>query len=287
MVEISVENLIVIVRNETRKPSTMSKPTHKQAASPEQEMGLALDDLVKRGARHVIGHAIEAELAELLASCAHVTTRHGTRAVVRNGYLPERDVLTGAGPITVKGPKVRDRSGSGIKFNSTIVPPYIRKSKRVAAALPWLYLKGIATGDRGEARRVLLGDDARGLSANVVSRLKAQWADEQEAWNRRDLSRSRYVYWWADGLHTGLRSEHADGQCLLVRVGVTPDGRNERVAIGKYAQKCRRQRRFYSIFSSLTVLYHRPSYGSTSINLGTRWIFLGWRAGISIRLSGD
>ena len=210
----------------------MSKNKPKQAASPEQEMGLALDDLVKRGARHVIGQAIEAELAELLASCAHVTTLHGKRAVVRNGYLPERDVLTGAGPIAVKVPKVRDRSGSGIKFNSTIVPPYIRKSKRVSAALPWLYLKGICTGDMGEALRVLLGDDARGLSANVVSRLKAQWADEHEAWNRRDLSRSRYVYWWADGIHTGLRSEHSDGQCLLVMIGVTPDGRKERVTIG-------------------------------------------------------
>lgn len=96
----------------------------------------------------------------------------------------------------------------------------------------WLYLNGISTGDRGEALRVLLGDAARGLSANVVSRLKAQWADEPESWNRRDLSRSRYVYWWADGIHTGLRSEHADGQCLLVMIGVTPDGRNERVAIG-------------------------------------------------------
>ena len=151
---------------------------------------------------------------------------------MRNGYLPERDVLTGAVPIAVKVPKVRDRSGSGIKFNSTIVPPYIRKSKRVSAALPWLYLKGICTGDMGEALRVLLGDDARGLSANVVSRLKAQWADEHEAWNRRDLSRSRYVYWWADGIHTGLRSEHSDGQCLLVMIGVTPDGRKERVTIG-------------------------------------------------------
>lgn len=186
----------------------MSKNKQKQAASPAQEMGLALDDLVKRGARQVSGQAIEAELAELLASCAHVTTLEGRRAVVR------------------------DRSGSGIKFNSTIVPPYIRKSKRVSAARPWLYLKGISTGDRGEALRVLLGDAARGLSANVVSRLKAQWADEHEVWNRRDLSRSRYVDWWADGIHTGLRREHSDGQCLLVMVGVTPDGRKERVAIG-------------------------------------------------------
>jgi putative transposase len=180
----------------------------------------------------VIQQAIEAELAELLSSCANVTTLTGKRAVVRNGYLPEREVLTAAGPIAVKVPKVRDRSGSGVKFNSNIVPPYVRKSPRVSAALPWLYLKGISTGDMGEALRVLLGDDAKGLSANVVSRLKAQWADEHHRWERRDLSRSRYVYWWADGIHTGLRSEHSDGQCLLVIVGVTPDGRKERVAIG-------------------------------------------------------
>lgn len=210
----------------------MSKNRQEQTVSPEVEMGLNLDELVRRGARQVIQQAIEAELAELLSSCANVTTLHGKRAVVRNGYLPEREVLTAAGQITVKVPKVRDRSGSGIKFNSNVVPPYIRKSPRVSAALPWLYLKGISTGDMGEALRVLLGEDARGLSANVVSRLKAQWAAEHESWNRRDLSRSRYVYWWADGIHTGLRSEHSDGQCLLVIVGVTPDGRKERVAIG-------------------------------------------------------
>lgn len=210
----------------------MSKDKQKQAVSPEQELGLTLEDLVKRGARQVIQQAIEAELEELLSGCANVITLHGKRAVVRNGYLPEREVLTAAGQIAVKVPKVRDRSGAGIKFNSNIVPPYIRKSPRVSAALPWLYLKGISTGDMGEALRALLGDDANGLSANVVSRLKAQWAAEHESWNRRDLSRSRYVYWWADGIHTGLRSEHSDGQCLLVIVGVTPDGRKERVAIG-------------------------------------------------------
>ena len=209
----------------------MKKDKQKQEVSPASEIGLTLDDLVRRGAREVIRQAIEAELAELLANCANVTTLQGKRAVVRNGYLPGREILTAAGPIAVQVPKVRDRSGSGIKFNSNIVPPYVRKSPRVSAALPWLYLKGISTGDMGEALRVLLGEEAKGLSANVVSRLKAQWAEEHEAWSRRDLSHSRYVYWWADGIHTGLRSEHSDGQCLLVIVGVTPDGRKERVAI--------------------------------------------------------
>ena len=197
-----------------------------------QEIGLSLDDVVRRGARQVIRQAIEAELEQLLVDYGNVKTLHGQRAVVRNGYLPEREILTGAGPVTVNVPKVRDRSGSGVKFNSAIVPPYVRKSPRVSAALPWLYLKGISTGDMSEALGVLLGAGAKGLSANVVSRLKGQWADEQTQWSRRDMSQARYVYWWADGIHTGLRSEPADGQCLLVILGVTPDGRKERVVLG-------------------------------------------------------
>ena len=192
---------------------------------------MSLDDVVRRGARQVIQQAVEAELAQLLEQYENVKTLHGRRAVVRNGYLPEREVLTGAGPVAVQVPKVRDRSGSGVKFNSFIVPPYVRKSPRVSAALPWLYLKGISTGDMSEALSVLLGEDAKGLSANVVSRLKLQWADEQVQWVRRDLSKARYVYWWVDGIHTGLRSEPSDGQCLLVILGVTPDGRKERVAL--------------------------------------------------------
>jgi transposase-like protein len=140
-------------------------------------------------------------------------------------------VLTAAGPVSVRVPKVRDRSRTGVKFHSAVAPPYVRKSPRVSAALPWLYLKGVSTGDMGEALSVLLGEEAKGLSANVVSRLKAQWSEEWQVWGRRDLSAARYVYWWADGIHTGVRSENADGQCLLVIVGVTPDGRKERVAI--------------------------------------------------------
>ena len=209
----------------------MSKFTEKEVVGLS-ECGLGLDDLVRQGARQVIQQAIEAELSALLERFENVKTLHGQRAVVRNGYLPEREVLTAAGPIAVKVPKVRDRSGSGVKFNSSIVPPYVRKSPRVSAALPWLYLKGISTGDMSEALGVLLGEDAKGLSANVVSRLKAQWTDEHASWSRRDLSKSRYVYWWVDGIHTGLRSENSDGQCLLVIIGVRPDGRKERVAIG-------------------------------------------------------
>jgi transposase-like protein len=195
------------------------------------EIGMSLDELVRRGARQVIQQVIELELAALLEQYANVRTLSGKQAVVRNGYLPERDVLTAAGPVSVRVPKVRDRSRTGVKFHSAVAPPYVRKSPRVSAALPWLYLKGVSTGDMGEALSVLLGEEAKGLSANVVSRLKAQWSEEWQVWGRRDLSAARYVYWWADGIHTGVRSENADGQCLLVIVGVTPDGRKERVAI--------------------------------------------------------
>ncbi|GAB6852892.1 hypothetical protein JCM10599A_66960 [Paraburkholderia kururiensis] len=197
----------------------------------------SLGELIRHGARQVIQQAIEAELSELMEWFANVATLQEQRAMVRNGYLPEREVLMAAAPIAVKVPKVRDRSGSGVKFNSMIVPPYVRKSPRVSAALPWLYLEGISTGDMSEALSVLLGDDAKGLSANVVSRLKAKWADEQVAWSRRDMSESHYVYWRVDGIHTGLRSENSDGQCLLVTIGVKPDGSKERVAIGDRYRK--------------------------------------------------
>jgi transposase-like protein len=207
------------------------KKDKQDAAIGLLEIGTSLDELVRRGARQVIQQVIELELAALLEQYANVRTLPGKQAVVRNGYLPERDVLTAAGPVSVRVPKVRDRSGMGVKFNSAVVPPYVRKSPRVSAALPWLYLKGISTGDMSEALSVLLGDEAKGLSANVVSRLKARWSEEWQVWDRRDLSAARYVYWWADGIHTGVRSENADGQCLLVIVGVTPEGKKERVAI--------------------------------------------------------
>jgi putative transposase len=210
----------------------MKKVTEETGAGKSEARPSGLDDLIQQGARQIIQQAIEAELTTLLERYDNVKTLDGRRAVIRNGYLPEREVVTAIGPVTVQVPKVRDRSGSGVKFNSNIVPPYIRKSPRVSAALPWLYLRGVSTGNMSEALSVLLGEEAKGLSPNVVSRLKAQWAEEHALWNQRDLSNSRWVYWWADGIHTGLRSDDSDGQCLLVIIGVKPDGTKERVAIG-------------------------------------------------------
>ena len=142
------------------------------------ELGLPLEELVRRGARDILQRAIEAEVEQLLEEFGAVSLMDGRRAVVRNGYLPAREILTTVGPVEVQVPKVRDRSGAGVKFNSALAPPYVRRSARVAAALPWLYLKGIFSGDLGEALEVLVGEDAKGLSAAALGRLKAAWAEE-------------------------------------------------------------------------------------------------------------
>jgi putative transposase len=209
----------------------MNKDTSGRSVE-QSEVGLTLEELIRRGARDLIQKAIEVEVEQLLAEYENVRVLGGSRAVVRNGYLPAREVLTTLGNVEVRVPKVRDRSGGGVKFNSALVPPYVRRSARVSAALPWLYLKGISTGDMREALTVLVGEQARGLSPNVVSRLKAEWAAEYAGWMQRDLSASRYVYWWADGVHTSLRGEHDARQCLLVIIGVRLDGTKELVSIG-------------------------------------------------------
>ncbi len=157
--------------------------------------------MLRQGARGLIEKAVEAELQLLLAEYDNVTDLAGRKRVVRNGYLPERAVLTALGPVPVRVPKVRDRSGSGVKFNSALGPPYVRKAKRVEAALPGLYLRGISTSDLQEALSVLVGEDAKGLSPAMVSRLKAQWSEAYSSWNRRELSEERYVYGWADGIY--------------------------------------------------------------------------------------
>jgi transposase-like protein len=189
-----------------------------------------LTDLLKTGARALIQQAVEAELQAFLDGYTKVTDLLGRQTVVRNGYLPEREIVTGVGNVAVKIPKVRDRSGGGVKFNSTLVPPYVRKAKRVEAALPWLYLRGISTGDMQSALSVLLGDEAKGLSPAVVSRLKTQWAEDYLSWNRRDLSKQRYVYVWADGIYSTLRGED-DRLCLLVIIGVNEQGEKRLLAL--------------------------------------------------------
>jgi transposase-like protein len=208
----------------------MNKDNAKDRDNASASLNDPLTDLLKTGARALIQQAIETELHAFLGEYAKVTDIRGRQTVVRNGYLPEREIVTGVGNVTVKIPKVRDRSGGGVKFNSSLVPPYVRKAKRIEAALPWLYLHGISTGNMQAALSVLLGDDAKGLSPCVVSRLKAQWAEDYLAWNRRDLSKERYVYVWADGIYSTLRGED-DRLCLLVIIGVNEQGEKRLLAL--------------------------------------------------------
>ena len=189
-----------------------------------------MTELLRSGAQRLIQQAVEAELAELLAQYAGETAACGRAAVVRNGYLPEREVLTGIGPVPVRVPKVRSRTGESVVFHSRLVPPYVRRAKSLDAALPWLYLKGIATGEMAAALEVLVGPEAKGLSAPVVSRLKRQWAEEYAAWRRRRLGKDRWVYVWADGIYSGLRAEH-EKLCALVLIGVNERGEKRFLAI--------------------------------------------------------
>ncbi|GIX21511.1 MAG: hypothetical protein KatS3mg121_0294 [Gammaproteobacteria bacterium] len=155
-----------------------------------------LTELLRAGAKRLIQQAIEAELAEMLAKYEGRVDEQGRRSVVRNGHLPEREILTGLGPVPVRVPKVRSRGEEPVVFRSSLVPPYVRKARRVEAALPWLYLKGISTGQMQEALEVLVGPEAKGLSAAVIGRLKREWEAEYADWCRRDTGRDRWVYWW-------------------------------------------------------------------------------------------
>jgi putative transposase len=207
----------------------MTESTPRAVSQPELSIADPLHDLLRQGARDLIARAVEAELAGFLDQYSAHRLEDGRQAVVRNGHLPERTVQTGIGAVSVRVPKVRDRSDGGVRFNSTLLPPYLKRARSVEELLPWLYLKGVSTGDFQEALAALLGEQARGLSASTIARLKAQWQADHRSWSQRDLSDHRYVYFWADGVYSHVRMD--DRLCLLVIIGVTEHGRKELVAV--------------------------------------------------------
>jgi transposase-like protein len=191
-----------------------------------------LTEILRQGAREMLAKAIQAEVDDWIGNHAHLTDTDGRRQVVRNGSHPERDILTGLGPITVQQPRVLDRRSPDQRetFTPSVLPPYLRRTKNIDEAIPWLYLKGISTGDFPEALQGLFGVEAKGLSANTVTRLKAAWEEEYRAWNKRSLAGKQYVYVWVDGVHFNIRLE--DGrQCILVMMGATAEGQKELIAI--------------------------------------------------------
>ena len=195
-----------------------------------------LDEIVREGARRMLQAAIDAEVDEFIAAHADRRDEQGRRQVVRNGRLPSREILTGAGPLEVSQPRVRDKSPQKkerVTFSPSVLPRYLRRTKAIEELIPWLYLKGISTGDFSEALQSLVGEQAKGLSANVIVRLKEQWTSEYDEWSHRDLSGEQYVYVWADGIHVNVRLEDDANkrQCILVLMGATADGRKELIAL--------------------------------------------------------
>lgn len=196
-----------------------------------------LTDILRQGAQQMLAAAIENEVAEYIERHALVRDDDGRRQVVRNGRLPARRIQTGLGLVEVQQPRVHDRrtdeNGERLRFSSAILPPYLRRTKSLDELIPWLYLRGISTGDFTEALQALLGPQAKGLSATNIVRLKESWQEEWKSWSKQSLAEKTYVYLWADGIHFQIRLEEPDNnrQCILVLMGATADGRKELIAI--------------------------------------------------------
>ena len=189
-----------------------------------------LTELLKTGAQQLLAQAVEAEVSQFLEQFQHKRLDNGRAAVVRNGHQPEREIQSGIGPVSVKIPKVRSRDGEPVTFRSALVPPFVRRTQSLEAALPWLYLKGISSGEMQSALEVLVGPEAKGLSAGTISRLKKTWGDEYDAWCNAPLEKDRWVYLWVDGIHSGLRGEDSK-LCALTVIGVNEQGKKQILAI--------------------------------------------------------
>lgn len=188
-----------------------------------------LSELVRHGAQRIIRQAVEAELKVFLDEHAEERDAQGRRAVVRNGYQPEREILTGIGAVAVRTPKTRDRAGEGRCFRSELLPPYLKKAKRLEAVIPWLYLKGVSTNDFDEALKGLFGESVKGLSPATIVRLKQSWEAEYAEWRQKDWRGQEFVYLWADGIYLNVRSD--ERRCLLVVIGCDAHGRKHFLAI--------------------------------------------------------
>jgi putative transposase len=196
-----------------------------------------LTEVLRRGAQQMLAAAVENEVAEYLAAHREQLDEHGHRLVVRNGHMPARTILTGLGSLDVTQPRVNDKrvgpDGQRMRFTSAILPPYLRRTKSLDELVPWLYLKGISTGDFPDALSALLGPDAPGLSATNICRLKRTWEDEWKDWSHQSLADKHYVYVWADGIYFNIRlgDEANKKQCILVLLGATADGTKELIGI--------------------------------------------------------
>ena len=200
---------------------------------PEESTSDALTELIREGAKKIVMEAVETEIEYFIDQFRSIRLENGKQRVVRNGYLPPRKITTGVGDVEVKVPRARDKMGKladeEIQFQSSLIPKYLRKTGSVENLIPWLYLKGISAGDMAEALESIVGKDACGFSQPVVSKLKKKWREDYNSWQKRDLSKKRYVYIWVDGIRANVRMD--DRQCILVVIGATKDGRKELLAV--------------------------------------------------------
>ena len=212
----------------------MNKNTLKIKTNPEENIvNHPLDEIVRKGAQSMLQHALDIEVDLFVERYQYILDDNGNRRIIRNGYNKQRKIVTGAGQIEVQTPRVDDRAliiQNEPRFKSSIIPPYLRRTKNIDELLPVLYLKGISTGNFSEALESILGKNVIGISAQNIVRLKQVWQKEYEQWTQRDLSEKEYVYWWADGVHFNVRLEH-ERQCILVLIGVTPEGKKEIIAV--------------------------------------------------------
>jgi transposase-like protein len=212
----------------------MQENTDSPISMPVESSKDVLTDILRQGAQQMLATAIRVEAQAYVEAHIHQRDEQGHQWVALNGLGRKRMLQTGLGSIPVQAQRVHDRrvdeQGQRIKFTSQILPPYLRKTKSIEELLPWLYLKGISTGDFSEALSALLGPEAPGLSPTTIVRLKEVWQKEYEAWNRRSLAGKQYVYFWVDGIYFNIRLEE-DRQCILVVMGATAEGKKELVAI--------------------------------------------------------
>jgi putative transposase len=218
--------------HEAEEDPAMSESTTDIRIVPLPEGQDVLTHILREGARRLLAQAVDAEVAAWIDAHAHLKDQAGRQQVVRNGNLPGRTIQTGLGEIEVRQPRVHDRRppGQREKFTPAVLPPYLRRTKSLEELIPWLYLKGISTGDFSEALQAILGPDAPNLSATTVTRLKAIWEEDHRAWSKRSLAGKHYVYVWADGVHFNVRLAE-ERLCTLVIIGVRSDGTKELVAV--------------------------------------------------------
>ena len=192
-----------------------------------------LSEIIAREAKGILAMAVQEEARLWLAERSEMRDQHGRRLVVANGHLPERQVMTGIGPVSIKQPRIEDRrpADQREKLNRRILPPYLRRTTSIDEAIPWMYLYGISTNDMGDSLKALLGPAAAALSANTVSRLVSQWQEQYAGWNQRRLDDQQYAYIWGDGVYFNLRLGDDDSACILVVLGATVDGKKEILAI--------------------------------------------------------